>query len=96
MGPSMELQRWAGRLCVGLVIVLAMTGYYFANIRFAPVAAGFAILAGVFYVTGRPVAASTRPLRDSGAAPRALSRCPSPGTRSARRSSGPETSTGRH
>ena len=65
MGPSMELQRWAGRLCGALVVVLALTGYYFANVRFAPVAAGFAILAGVFYTTTRPMA-STRPLRESG------------------------------
>ena len=66
MGPSIELQRWAGRLCVALVVVLAMIGYYFANVRFAPVAAGFAILAGVFYTTTRPIAAPTRPLRESG------------------------------
>ena len=65
MGPSMELQRWAGRVCVALVVVLAMTGYHFANVRFAPVAAGFAILAGVFYATTRQIA-STRPLRESG------------------------------
>ena len=66
MGPSVEVQRWAGRLCVGLFVGLALTGYYFANIRFAPVAAGFAILAGVFYTTTRPLAAPTRPLRESG------------------------------
>lgn len=66
MEPSMDLQRWAARLCMGLVVVLAMTGYYFANIRFAPVVAGFAILAGVFYVTARPLGASPRPLRESG------------------------------
>jgi hypothetical protein len=62
----MELQRWAGRLCMGLVVVLAMTGYHFANIRFAPVAVGFAILAGVFYTTTRSIAQSARPLRESG------------------------------
>ncbi|HEU5039860.1 MAG TPA: hypothetical protein VFT84_03505 [Gemmatimonadales bacterium] len=67
MGAGMQLQRWAARLCAGLVVGLVMTGYYFANIRFAPVAAGFAILAGVFY-SGRLAAAAptTRPLTDSG------------------------------
>ena len=57
MGAGMELQRWAARVCAGLVVLLAMTGYYYANVRFAPVAAGFAILAGVFY-SGRLAALS--------------------------------------
>ena len=65
MGPSMELQRWAGRLCAGLVALLAMMGYYFGNIRFAPVAAGFAILAALFY-SGRMVATPSRSLSNSG------------------------------
>jgi hypothetical protein len=64
MVPSMELQRWAARLCAGLMVVLALSGYYFGNIRFAPVVAGFAILAGVFY-SGR-LAMPTRSLSDSG------------------------------
>ena len=65
MGPRMELQRWAARVCAGLVVGLAWLGYYFANIRFAPVVVGFAILAAVFY-SGRLVAASTPPLSNSG------------------------------
>jgi hypothetical protein len=61
----MELQRWAGRVCAGLVALLAMLGYHFGNVRFAPVAAGFAILAALFY-SGRLVAAPSRPLSNSG------------------------------
>ena len=57
MGPSMDWQLWAGRVCAGLVALLAMLGYYFGNVRFAPVAAGFAILAVLFY-SGRLVAAT--------------------------------------
>ena len=65
MGPSTELQRWAGRVCAGLVALLAMMGYYFGNVRFAPVALGFAILAALFY-SGRMVAAPSRSLSNSG------------------------------
>ena len=65
MGPSTELQRWAGRVCAGLVTLLAMLGLYFGNIRFAPVAAGFAILAALFY-SGRLVAAPSSSLGNSG------------------------------
>ena len=65
MGPSTELQRWAARVCAGLVVALAWMGFYFANVRFAPVAVGFAILAAVFY-SGRLVAVSTPPLSNSG------------------------------
>ena len=65
MGPSTELQRWAGRACVGVVALLVMLGYYFANVRFAPVAAGFAILAGLFY-SGRMVASPSASLSNSG------------------------------
>jgi hypothetical protein len=42
-----------------------MLGYYFANVRFAPVAAGFAILAGLFY-SGRMVASPSASLSNSG------------------------------
>lgn len=66
MGAGMELQRWAARCCAVLVVMLAMTGYYYANIRFAPVAAGFAILAGVFYSGRLAAAAPTRSLSNSG------------------------------
>lgn len=65
MGASSELQRWAARLCMSLVAVLALMGYHFGNVRFVPIAAGFAILGGVFY-SGRLVPAPSRPLGDSG------------------------------
>jgi hypothetical protein len=65
MFPNEDLQRWAGRTCLLLVAVLAMMGYHFANVRFLPLVAGFAILAGVCYgVQG--MSAARRPLRDSG------------------------------
>ncbi len=65
MGPSMDLQRWAGRLCLGVVALLAMMGYHFGNVRFVPVAAGFAILAGLFY-SGRLTPTPSRSLSNSG------------------------------
>ena len=65
MGLSIELQRWAGRVCAGLVVALTWMGYYFANIRFAPVAVGFAILAAVFY-SGRLLAAAPTTIGNSG------------------------------
>jgi hypothetical protein len=65
MVPNEDLQRWAGRACLLLVGALAMMGYYFANVRFLPLVAGFAILAGVCYY-GRAVSEPIRPLRDSG------------------------------
>ena len=65
MFPNEDLQRWAGRTCLLLVGALGMMGYYFANVRFLPLVAGFAILAGVCYA-GQSVSAARRPLRDSG------------------------------
>jgi len=65
MFPNEDLQRWAGRACLLLVGVLGMLGYHFANVRFLPLVAGFAILAGVCY-GGQGVFAARRPLRDSG------------------------------
>ena len=47
MVANEELQRWAGRLCLLLVASFGMMGYYWANVRFLPLMAGFAILAGV-------------------------------------------------
>ncbi len=61
---SEELQRLAGRLCLLIVGALGMMGYHFANVRFLPVMAGFAILAGVCF-SARGTAAA-RPLRPSG------------------------------
>lgn len=49
MFPNEDLQRWAGRTCLLLGMGLGMMGYHFANIRFAPLVAGFTILAGVCY-----------------------------------------------
>lgn len=68
MGPSEELQRWSGRICLLLVAAFGMLGYYYANVRFLPLMAGFAILAAVCYV---PRAASSRApsLRTSGQRP---------------------------
>ncbi len=66
MGPSVDLQVWAGRFCIGIVTLLAFLGYHFGNVRFVPVAAGFAILAGVFYVWRAQPAAASRPLANSG------------------------------
>jgi hypothetical protein len=65
MFPNEDLQRWAGRTCLLLVGALGMMGYHFANVRFLPLVAGFAILAGVCYA-GQGVFAARRPLRDSG------------------------------
>jgi hypothetical protein len=68
MFPNEDLQRWAGRICLLLVGALGMMGYHFANVRFLPLVAGFAILAGVCY--GVQVESDARrPLRDSGQHP---------------------------
>jgi hypothetical protein len=66
MYASDELQRWAGRLCLLVAGALGMMGYYFGNVRFLPVIAGFAILAAVCYV---PRAAQPPSLRRSGQHP---------------------------
>lgn len=49
MGSSAQLQLWGGRLCLGMVAALSLTGYYFGNIRFVPMATGFAIMAVLCY-----------------------------------------------
>jgi hypothetical protein len=67
MLPNEELQRWAGRICLLLGVGLGMLGYYFANVRFVPLVAGFAILAGVCY--SFRAAPTPRPVRDSGQHP---------------------------
>ena len=62
MFASEGLQRWAGRLCLLLVAALGMMGYHWANVRFLPLMAGFAILAGVCYAPRTtPEARSLRP-----------------------------------
>ena len=60
-----DLQRWAGRACLFLAAALGMLGYHFANVRFLPVMAGFAILAGVCYLP-RTQPERAHPLRKSG------------------------------
>jgi hypothetical protein len=65
MFANEDLQRWAGRVCLMLCGALGLVGYHFANVRFLPIVAGFAILAGVCY-GGRGAALPARPLRDSG------------------------------
>ncbi|HEY7611871.1 MAG TPA: hypothetical protein VH764_02665 [Gemmatimonadales bacterium] len=63
-----ELQRWAGRICLLLVAAFGMMGYYWANVRFIPIMAGFAILAGVCYAP-RPASHEVSALRRSGQHP---------------------------
>jgi hypothetical protein len=65
MDWSQELQRWAGRFCLLLVATFGLMGYYYANVRFLPLMAGFAILAAVCYAP-RSAATETRSLRSSG------------------------------
>ncbi|MGH7527878.1 MAG: hypothetical protein ACREMX_14375 [Gemmatimonadales bacterium] len=65
MRPNRELTLWAGRLSLGLVAALALMGYYYGNIRFVPIAAGFAILAGVCYF-GLQATSPSRTLANSG------------------------------
>ena len=50
MGFVDRLRRWAGWCCLGLVAMLVLLGYYFGNIRFAPIAGGFLILSAVFLI----------------------------------------------
>jgi hypothetical protein len=68
MFPNEDLQRWAGRTCLMFVGALGMMGYHFANIRFIPIMAGFAILAGVCY-GGHAASDAGHPVRDSGPHP---------------------------
>ena len=66
MGSSLDLQMWAARLCVGFVCALSLMGFHFGKVRFAPVAAGFAILAGVLYTWRTEPVAPTHSLANSG------------------------------
>jgi hypothetical protein len=47
MSLSDKLRRWAGWFCLSLVAMFCLLGYYFGNIRFAPLAGGFLILAAI-------------------------------------------------
>jgi len=50
MGFGERLRRWVGWFCLGLVAIFVLMGYYFGNIRFAPIAGGFLILSAVFLI----------------------------------------------
>ncbi|MBA3443763.1 MAG: hypothetical protein H0T58_02765 [Gemmatimonadales bacterium] len=65
MDRSDRIRRWAGWLCLGMVATLTSMGYHFGNIRFAPLAAGFAILAALCLVERRRA-----PMRSDGIHPR--------------------------
>jgi uncharacterized membrane protein len=67
-----RMRRWAGWMCLGMVATLTSMGYHFGNIRFAPLVAGFAILAAVCLLErGRTPMRSDgiHPRRDSGINP---------------------------
>ena len=49
-----KLRRLAGWGCLGLVALFVLLGYYFGNIRFAPIAGGFLILSAVFLIELAP------------------------------------------
>jgi hypothetical protein len=66
MVSGVDLQTWAARICLGLVCTLSLMGFHFGNVRFAPVVAGFAILAGVFYTWRGHPAEPSHSLADSG------------------------------
>jgi hypothetical protein len=42
-----RLRRLAGWVCLAFVAMFCVLGYYFGNIRFAPLAGGFLILSAV-------------------------------------------------
>ena len=65
MELSDRIRRWTGWLCLGMVATMAFLGYLFGNIRFTPLAAGFAILAAVCLVERRQA-----PMRSDGIHPR--------------------------
>ena len=50
MGSGEGLRRLAGWFCLGVVALFVVMGYYFRNIRFAPLAGGFLILSAVFLI----------------------------------------------
>lgn len=45
-----RVRRWAGWVCLALVAIFVLLGYYFGNIRFTPIAGGFLILSAVFLI----------------------------------------------
>ena len=54
MGFGERARRLAGWCCLGLVAMFVLLGYYFGNIRFAPLAGGFLILSAVFLIELAP------------------------------------------
>jgi hypothetical protein len=54
MGIGEKVRRVAGWLCLGLVAMFVLLGYYFGNVRFAPLAGGFLILSAVFLIELAP------------------------------------------
>ena len=50
MGFGEKLRRLAGWFCLGLVALFVLLGYFFGNVRFAPLAGGFLILSAVFLI----------------------------------------------
>jgi hypothetical protein len=49
VGWNYEIARWSGRAFLGVTAVLVGMGVHYGNIRFLPVAAGFAILAAICF-----------------------------------------------
>lgn len=67
MARTSELQMWAGRLCLGSVFALGGMGFHYGNVRFIPVALGFAILAALCYgLIGRNAVETSKAPLDSG------------------------------
>jgi hypothetical protein len=54
MSIGEKLRRVAGWFCLGLVALFVILGYFFGNIRFAPIAGGFLILSAVFLIERAP------------------------------------------
>lgn len=50
MGSGEKLHRLAGWVCLGVVALFVIMGYYFRNVRFTPLAGGFLILSAVFLI----------------------------------------------
>lgn len=44
------VRRWAGWMFLGVVAAMGSMGYHFGNVRFVPLAAGFAILSAVCFL----------------------------------------------
>jgi hypothetical protein len=49
-----KLRRLLGWFSLGMVALFVLLGYYFGNIRFAPLAGGFLILSAIFLIERQP------------------------------------------